>query len=825
MPNYQINTLRTSTSTTRPTPFILAHKRLTRLISCVVILLGFLVFMGWVFNSSLLKSVIPGLATMKVNTALGFILSGVALYLLGKEQLAIKTLRITQICAATTTLLGLLTLFEYLFGWNLGIDQLLFVDRLTALEDYPGRMSIATALSFSLTGTAIWLLTQKQFSLAHLVTIILGFATLIALISYVFNISSLYNIFLYSSMALHTAVAFALLTIGILFAYPDQGLMTIVTSDTMSGMMIRRLMPAAIGLPILLGALILFGERVEHYDFNFGMALLVVSMIAVFCLLITLSARSIYQVDLKRQQMEEALRQAEKKYRAIFENAIDGIYQSLPSGEVITANPALARMLGYASSREMLAALPQGEKQLFANPASYQKFRQMLESYKVVREFEVKLLCQDGSMIWASLNTHEVHDENGRVLYYEGAIHDVTERKQLQADNEQLTTQFYQAQKMESIGRLAGGIAHDFNNLLVPIIGYAEMGKLKTSADEKSHDYFSHIYNAAARATLLVRQILAFSRQQILEIRPLNLNQVIEDFQQIFQSMIGEDILLETDLSPQLHTIKADQSQLEQILMNLGVNARDAMPNGGNLIIETANIELDEVYTTKYTEIQPGNYVMLAVSDTGHGMDTATIERIFEPFFTTKSQDKGTGLGLATVFGIVSQHEGHIWVYSELNQGTTFKIYLPAVQANAITQEERVLPTINRLQGTETILVVEDELEVRQLVCESLKNNGYFVLETEFPEDVFPLITNSERSVDLLLTDVIMPKLNGPQLYEHVKHAYPDIKVLYMSGYTNKAMGLHNKLGERSLLLQKPFAIRTLLLKVREVLTASHLPD
>jgi PAS domain S-box-containing protein len=522
--------------------------------------------------------------------------------------------------------------------------------------------------------------------------------------------------------------------------------------------------------------------------------------------------------------VEEALRQAEQKYRTIFENTAEGIYQSLPTGQIITANPAMARMLGYRSPAALIATLEQGEQQLYADPEVYQAFQQMLDTYKVVREFEVQLVREDGSHLWASLNTHEVRDDNGRLLYYEGTMSDISERKQLVAENESLAAQFYQAQKMESIGRLAGGIAHDFNNLLVPIIGYAELGTMNTTSGEKLHTHFTRIEEAARRSAILVRQILAFSRQQILQMRVLDLNQVITEFQPMLQSMIGEDVILQVHLAPRLQTIEADQSQIEQILMNLGVNARDAMPDGGSLIIETANVELDETYTAKYLDIEPGSYVMLAVSDTGQGMDTATQANIFEPFFTTKPRDKGTGLGLATVFGIVKQHNGNIWVYSELGQGTTFKIYLPITETAVAALEPTPSP-INLLQGTESVFVVEDEASVRQLVCETLEANGYTVLESGDPEEALAFMETHQGQIDLLLTDVIMPKMNGPELYKQLQQTRPTVKVLYMSGYTDNVMMLHSKVNEEATFLQKPFAIRVLLQKVRKALQETVTPN
>ncbi len=370
---------------------------------------------------------------------------------------------------------------------------------------------------------------------------------------------------------------------------------------------------------------------------------------------------------------------------------------------------------------------------------------------------------------------------------------------------------------MDSIGQLAGGIAHDFNNLLVPIVGYAELGMMATLPDNKIYTHFEQIKGAGERAASLTRQILAFSRQQVLEMKIINLNQVIIEFEGMIRRLIGENIILKTHLTDGVLALKADKGQLEQVLLNLVINARDAMPDSGQLTIETATIMLDESYTARHVEAQPGPHVLLAVSDTGHGMDAATQQRVFEPFFTTKSREKGTGLGLATVFGIVKQHGGNIWVYSEPGRGTTFKIYLPAIESLTTTAKSEE-PSGELIAGTETIMVVEDEDSVRELVCSTLQEVGYNVLTTADPTEGLKLASMHQEHIHLLLTDVIMPYMNGRELFQQIATVRPDMKVLYMSGYTNDAIVHHGVLDEEIAFLQKPFTIHSLLQKVRAVL-------
>ncbi|MCB0224326.1 MAG: PAS domain S-box protein [Anaerolineae bacterium] len=385
----------------------------------------------------------------------------------------------------------------------------------------------------------------------------------------------------------------------------------------------------------------------------------------------------------------------------------------------------------------------------------------------------------------------------------------------------ELESRLLQSQKMEAIGQLAGGIAHDFNNILVPIIGYVELGMMSLSPDDKLFGDLQHVREAAERAANLTQQILAFSRKQMLQMKVIDLNGLVVEFQQLFRSLIGEDIGLQMFLEPNLYPIKADKGQIEQVLLNLVVNARDAMPTGGALTLETANVYLDETYLKQYPGPQtPGHYVMLAISDTGNGMDSGTQQLIFDPFFTTKERSKGTGLGLATVFGIIKQHNGHIWVYSEPGKGATFKIYLPQTEEDT---RKPVAPNLKTdlIYGTGTILVVEDEEMVRKLVCETLVSHGYEVIEAPSPADGLRLAAEAKEAIHLLLTDVIMPDINGRELYQKVTTFQPEIKVLYMSGYTDNIILPHGVLDEGINFLQKPFTIHTLTSKVKQVLSYS----
>jgi two-component system, cell cycle sensor histidine kinase and response regulator CckA len=391
---------------------------------------------------------------------------------------------------------------------------------------------------------------------------------------------------------------------------------------------------------------------------------------------------------------------------------------------------------------------------------------------------------------------------------------DVTDRKQLEE-------QFRQAQKMEAVGRLAGGIAHDFNNLLMVIQGYADLLAERLPVNDPLHRNAEQIQSAAQRASGLTRQLLAFSRKQIMAPAVLNVHTIVADLEKILRRMIGEDVHLETSTSPDLWLVKADRSQIEQVVMNLAVNARDAMPNGGRLTIETSNVEFDASRTHAPAVLVPGKYVMLAVTDNGCGMDEKTQAHIFEPFFTTKEQGKGTGLGLATVYGVVKQSGGYIWVYSEPGLGTTFKIYLPKIEEDTSAgRHDTRIGSASLPRGSEVVLLVEDEKGVRELAREYLEMSGYTVLEAENGHTALELAAMHVGPIHLLLTDVVMPGISGRELADRIVNIRPEIKILYMSGYTDQSVVRHGVLQADAVLLQKPFTLASLASKLREILPA-----
>ncbi|NJN97061.1 MAG: PAS domain S-box protein [Anaerolineales bacterium] len=471
--------------------------------------------------------------------------------------------------------------------------------------------------------------------------------------------------------------------------------------------------------------------------------------------------------------------QVQQRLSTAVEQSEQSVIITDTEGNIIYVNPAFERNSGY-SQAEVLGQNPRLLKSNQHDDAFYARLWATISAGQVWRgQFVNKK--KNGVFYTEEASITPVRDENGVIVSYVGLQRDVTHELQLEE-------QYRQAQKMEAIGRLSGGVAHDFNNLLVVINGYSEL-LLNRHLDTASpfRKYVEEIIKAGERAAGLTQQLLAFSRKQVLQPKVLNLNETVAQTEKMLRRLIGEDIDFVTHLEPGLGEVKADPGQIEQIILNLGVNARDAMPRGGKLIIETDNVEFDETYISQHAEVKPGHYVMLTVSDTGLGMDAATKARIFEPFFTTKDQGRGTGLGLATVYGIVKQSGGDIWVYSEVGRGTTFKVYLPRVDEVMPRLEQPVAP-VAVAGGDETVLLVEDEMMVRTLARQVLELRGYTVLEAEHGQAALRL-AQQHPSIHLLLTDLIMPGgLTGRELAEQLEPLYPEMKVLYMSGYTDDAI-------------------------------------
>ena len=634
----------------------------------------------------------------------------------------------------------------------------------------------------------------------------------------------------------------------------------------------------------------------------------------------------------ERKRHEHALLQAEEKYREIFENAVVGIFQTHPRGNIVAVNQALANMFGYESPQEFMEKVRDLSTQLYADPARRREILQLLESRGVARNFEFEARRKDGKSVWLSANARAVREDQGKTLYYEGTLSDITERKlaeeQLRRTEEhletvvnaapvvffaidndgiftlsvgsglrglglapgqvvghsvfdmyrenpqilehvrkalageefttieevpqfgrvfetlwgprrdnagkpaglvgvaiditerrRLETQYLQAQKMDAIGRLAGGVAHDFNNLLGVIIGHGELAESHLDTHHPAAENLSQILGAAKKAAALTRQLLAFGRRQVTNPVVLDLNKVVRGCMQMLKPILREDINVSFQEQPGLGMVKVDAGHVEQILMNLGVNARDAMPKGGKIMIETSNVELDENFLRAVSTLSPGPYVMLTVRDTGSGIDPELLPHIFEPFFTTKAPGEGTGLGLATVYGIVKQSGGHIRVYSEPDHGTTFKICFPRVEDKEHLLEAEPEPEV--MGGSETILLVEDEAGLRDVAANMLQSVGYKVIKAENGAAALAIVRACSESIDLVLTDIVMPGMSGSELLKELRSLHPSIKALYMSGYAGQQLAPYTDNASELELVEKPFTKKALLRKVRACLGSS----
>lgn len=514
----------------------------------------------------------------------------------------------------------------------------------------------------------------------------------------------------------------------------------------------------------------------------------------------------------QQRRMEEALRKSEAQYRSLVEGSPYGIFRSTAEGRFLVANPALVRMLGYESEAELLRA--NLAKDVYVDPAERQRIIEQHSKTELILDRDLVWKRKDGRRINVKANGRVIRDETGGVECFEVIVEDVTERKKLEE-------QTRQAQKMEAIGQFAEGIAHDFNNLLQVILGQSQLVSKQIDPHSGGGVRLQHVVEAAERAQWLTAQLMIFARRGELELQAIDLNGALKELRELLERLIGEDIVLVTELSPTLGRVRSDCGLIQQVIMNLAANARDAMPGGGTLTIATENVEISETSAAEHCGVPAGRYVMLRVADSGTGMDAATQARLFEPFFTTKEPSKGTGLGLAVVRSIVAQSGGHVTVQSELSRGSTFTVFLPVVEEVEQTRPAKKTEELSP-RGSETVLLVEDAQGVRMVVREYLQSGGYSVLAPETPGQVLELAQKHQGPIHLLLTDVVMPGMGGAELARQTRALRRDIKVLYMSGYAPRAAGRDEGLEEGAPFLQKPFTSEDLLRSVRRVLDTAR---
>ncbi len=788
------------------------------LIAGVVALLALVGLYGWLFGNSAAVSGGLGTATMKVNTALCFLASAGAL-MLATPQRPSAAFRFTgYLCAAFLMTVAGLTLLEYLTAADLGIDQFLYTDSQTPADKAPGRMSAITALEFLLFGAAYCVTSLKSSRAGNICFVVLTALGLVialtALIGYLYETPTLYNPVPAASIAFTTAITFFLLFLGILALRPELGILGIFLSSGIGGTYARRVLPALIVIPPLLGWLLLKGHEAGFYDNALALSLFaIVSVLALSTCLWIAGSRS-NRLDTARlsaydalEESERRLGESEQRYRNMVELIDIGIWIEV-EGIVSYANACMARLVGAPDGANLVdsAALPFIHEEDRAQAEAF--LRAARDGAEPGRLEQFRLLGPQGNAVWVEFQAIGYQRQGQTHLIC--ICRDVTAHREAEK-------QLRHAQKMQAIGELTGGVAHDFNNLLTVIIG-----NLDIVAERSEGAVLQAVESAqmgAERGAILTQRLLAFSRQQPLSPERLDLNELIESIGDLIRRTLGETVETDMKTSSQGMIAYADRHQVENALLNLVINARDAMPEGGKLTIETGRAYLDEDYAARNTEVTPGDYVVIAVTDTGVGMPASVIERAFEPFFTTKELGKGTGLGLSMVYGFIKQSNGHLKIYSEIGSGTTLRMYLPSVDPEPETAaSQNSEADAERPAGGETILVVEDDHDVRSLVVRQLESLGYRVIQAESGPQAQRLLAESPE-IDLLFTDVVMPGgMTGRQLSEAAKQLRPRLKTLFTSGYTQNSIVHQGRLDEGISFLAKPYRLKDLSAKIREVL-------
>jgi PAS domain S-box-containing protein len=945
--------------------------------------MGVLALAGWLLGIDVLKSVWPGWVSMKINTALCFIVAGLSLGLRRSEPSPVEVgtawlNRAATVCAALVVAVGLLSLSEYLFGWNLGLDELVLRDDYQPVYTFsPGRMSLITAVNFLIMGLALLLPRRRSMGiLAQALTLIATWISLLTLVGYLYDAPEFFVFNFSTSMALHTVLCFLVLCLGVMCAWPDQGFMVPLTNESVGGVLARRLLPAAVLVPIGLGWAVFLGVRANLLSPpRLGIALVAVTSVAVLTLLIWLNARVLDANDIKRKAAEDELRkhrdnlkelvqqrtaqleeqnaqltfeiserklaalalaESEERYRLLFDSSPDAVLMTEPSGSIQRANPEACRMFGH-SEEEILRlgrsgimdvndprlaqlvgrrdingavrgectglrknGLPfpielssriytdakgqtvacifmhditkrkQDEEQIsrlaewfqllldFASDGvhvhdldghvveSSESFRKMLgysrdemaalavadwdaqfskeelrlSFRKQARQpmvFETVHRRRDGSLFPVEISSCCVELEGKHFIY--ASARDITERKRAEDEKRVLEGQLRHAQKMQAVGTLAGGVAHEFNNLLGMVMGFAELARDLGRQGEANTEEVEQIIQAADRASALVRQMLTFSRKAGGDKKPMSLNSSVIHAASMLQRTLPKAISVDTRLAANLPPVEGDGAQLEQVLINLATNARDAMPEGGKLTISTELVGMPETVCSVCGSVFAGEHVLLTVSDTGQGMDPRTMEHMYEPFFSTKEVGKGTGLGLSVALGLVQDHGGHINSESSLGAGTTFRVYLPALQERPIIATAMERPPLGLSPGgAETVLLVDDEEALRSLGGRYLSAAGYQVVEAGSGEEALEIYRARDGGIDLVVLDLGMPGMGGQRCLQEIIAGHPKAKVVIASGYTNDAQVKGSLAVGAMAFVAKPYKRADLLNTVRNAL-------
>ncbi len=767
------------------------------------IAISLLTLNGWYTGSHALIAWSSDIATMKFNVCVAAILAAISILTL---RPASWVNWIGRIAAAACACIGLATIAEYAFRWNAGIDELFVRDLNPGPGFAAGRMAPATALSLIFIGAALLLARSRTtHRAAQLVCLPAGIIALLSFGSYFYGSAELNRFAPFGPMALNTTIVSSCLLAGVLLQMPDSGLVAPLTLRGFSGTLARRLIPMAILVPLAAGWLTLRGENLGFYGREFGVAIFTVLTIVGLVFLLAGSVNFLARIETVREKTSLDL----KRQRDVLKHQAELI--DLSNDAIIIAD-SRRRIVAWNVGAEALYGWRENEAigqyiHEFLRTSSTIPVAEIDETLHVRHKWEGQLIhtCRDGKQVTVDSRHVLRPDADGQPGRFLEINRDVTDRKRLEE-------QLFQSQKMESLGQLAGGIAHDFNNLLTVINGYCELILGSTEPDRRYLDDVRQIRSAGDQAAKLTQQLLAFSRKQLLKSVVLNLNHVIADTTRMLRRLIGSQIDLVMNLAPDLANVRGDAGQVQQILINLVVNARDAMPSGGALRIETFNTTRNFRRAESPAALQP--CVHLTVIDTGSGMKPEIVERIFEPFFTTKSRERGTGLGLATVYGIVQQMSGEIEVESRVGTGTLFHLYFPKTDEPLAAA---VPVAAADLRGSENILVVEDQENVRALIVTALKGFGYNVWSAANAQQALAFSESHKDRLDLLVSDIVMPGMDGNELAVHIQKARPGIRILLISGYTNRAIAA-TAVPQGAAYLPKPFTPETLGDKVRQLL-------
>ncbi|MBI5408298.1 MAG: response regulator [Nitrospirae bacterium] len=801
-----------------------AETLLNRTVSvCVVmtVFIGGVSLAGWVLGMLIIASITRSFIPMAPSTALAFIFLSLALLV----HVGYPVQRRLRIFTAGFVLLVLLIcsviLLNNVADIKIDIERLLVPDPPKLGNVSMGRMSPVTAGNFLAAAFSLLLLLILPEGKRSGKSIAVLLAMAVVLVGLWVSLSYLYGTFVFYEttiipVALNTSAAFIILGVGIIAsAGASYWPVSSLVGSSVKARLLRSFLPVTIAVVLIFGWLttVIF---MRFLDPSLIAALTAVLSIVIISFTVSRIAKviggEIDLADINRRKAEGALRESEERYRRITEAISDYIYTvRIENGRLVETkhSEACFAVTGY-TSREFAA-----DPGLWFKMAA-EKYRSLVRkqaedvfSGRFPQAIEHRIIRKDGVMRWVESTVVPNYDINGKLISYDGILRDVTERKDLEA-------QLLHAQKMETIGQLAGGIAHDFNNIMSAIVNYTYLLKKRMKEDDPSQDQIDQIFSLSMKASEITGGLLAFSRKNFLNPLPVNLNKAVLNMEKLLSKFIGEDVQLKLKLSDKDLVIMADGAQMEQVIINLATNARDAMPDGGSLTIETDLVTLNEDFIRMHGFGRPGDYALLSVADTGLGMDEQTKRRIFEPFFTTKEAGKGTGLGLAIIYGIVKQHDGYITVYSEPGTGTTFKIYFRTVTAQVPEKDET--KALHFFGNAETILVAEDEAAVRNSMKSLLEKFGYSVIEAADGEEALEQFRKHKEEITLLLLDVIMPKKNGREVYEEIKKITPGIKVIYTSGYRSEIIDRKGALKDGITVISKPVFPDKLLETIRDVI-------